>query len=137
MFTTGFGRYLILPDPDAGTVTIASVEPLQPGPLLAAAAGVSFAYSAWFDTVALVPSGPAHKLLLYDLDARRDAGAIALAGSPGFGTVTPEGDKFYIPVEDSGEVVVIDTRFRRQVGAIKVGAAPLRAVIAGGYGICH
>jgi DNA-binding beta-propeller fold protein YncE len=137
VFTTGFGSYLLLPDPDAGTVTIASVKPLQPGPLLAAAAGVSTAYSAWFDTVALVPSGPAHKVFLFDLEAGRNDGAIALDGRPGAGTVSPEGDRFYLPVEDSAEVVVIDTRDRRQVGSISVGAAPVRAVLAGGYGICH
>ena len=137
VFTTGFGSYLLLPDPDAGTVTIASVKPLQPGPLLAAAGGVSTAYSAWFDTVALVPSAPAHKVFLFDLEAGCSDGAIGLAGRPGFGTVSPEGDKFYLPVEDSGEVVVIDTRDRRQIGSISVGVAPVRAVIAGGYGICH
>ena len=137
VFTTGFGSYLLLPDPDAGTVTIASVQPLRPGPLLAAAAGVATAYSAWFDTVALVPSAPAHKVFLFDLEAGRNDGAIALDGRPGAGTVSPEGDKFYLPVEDSAEVVVIDTRFRRQVGSISLGGAPVRAVIAGGYGICH
>jgi len=137
VFTTGFGRYLVLPDPDAGTVTIASVQPLQPGPLLAAAAGVSTAYSAWFDSVALVPSVPERKVLLYDLEAGCNAGAIALAGRPGLGTVTPEGDKFYLPVCDAGTVVVIDTRFRRKVGTISLGGAPVRAVLAGGYGICH
>nr|WP_294509831.1 WD40 repeat domain-containing protein [uncultured Rhodopila sp.] len=137
VFTTGFGRYLLLPDPDAGTMTIASVEPLQPGPLLAAAAGVSTAYSAWFDTVAFVPSAPAHKVFVYDLEAGRNDGAIALAGRPGFGSMSPVGDKFYLPVEDSGEVVVIDTRDRRQTGTISVGGAPVRAVIAAGYGICH
>jgi DNA-binding beta-propeller fold protein YncE len=137
VFTTGFGSYLLLPDPDAGTMTIASVQPLKPGPLLPAAAGVSAAYSAWFDTVAFVPSGPAHQVFVYDLEAGRNDGAIALAGRPGFGTVSPEGDKFYLPVEDSAEVVVIDTRDRRQVGSISPGLAPVRAVIAGGYGICH
>lgn len=137
VFTTGFGSYLLLPDPDAGTVTIASVQPLKPGPPLAAAAGVSTAYSAWFDTVALVPSPPAHKLFVYDLEAGRNDGAISLGGRPGFGSTSPEGDKFYLPVEDSGEVVVIDTRDRRQVDTISVGGAPMRAVLAAGYGICH
>jgi YVTN family beta-propeller protein len=118
-------------------MTIASVEPLQPGPLLAAAAGVSTAYSAWFDTVAFVPSAPAHKVFVYDLEAGRNDGVIALAGRPGFGSTSPVGDKFYLPVEDSGEVVVIDTRDRRQTGTISVGGAPVRAVIAAGYGICH
>jgi DNA-binding beta-propeller fold protein YncE len=137
VFTTGFGRYLLLPDPDAGTMTIASVQSLQPGPLLAAGAGVSTAYSAWFDTVALVPSAPGPKVFVYDLEAGRSDGAIALAGRPGLGSTSPEGDKFYLPVEDSGEVVVIDTRDRRQVSAISVGGAPVRAVLAAGYGICH
>jgi DNA-binding beta-propeller fold protein YncE len=137
VFPTGTGRYLVLPDPDARTVTIASVHPLEPGPLLAAVAGVSTAYSAWFDTVAFVPSAPARKVLIYDLDDGRNDGAIALNGRPGFGTVTPAGEKFYLPVEDSGEVVVIDARFRRRIGAISVGLAPVRAVIADGYGICH
>jgi YVTN family beta-propeller protein len=136
-FTTGFGRYLLLPDPDAGTVTIASVATLQPGPLLPAAAGVSTAYSAWFDTVALVPSPPARKVLVYDLESGRNAGAITLGGRPGAGTVAPEGDKFFVPVEESGELVVIDTRDRRQIATINVGAGPVRAVIGGGYGICH
>lgn len=137
VYTTGFGSYLLLPDPNAGTVTIASVQPLKPGPLLTAATGVSTAYSAWFDTVAFVPSPPAHKLFVYDLDAGRSDGAISLAGRPGYGSTSPEGDKFYLPVEDTGEVVVIDTRDRRQVGTINVGGAPVRAVLAAGYGICH
>jgi YVTN family beta-propeller protein len=137
VFTTGFGRYLLLPDPDAGTMTIALVQSLQPGPLLTAAAGVTTAYSAWFDTVAFVPSAPAHKVLVYDLEAGRNDGEIALAGRPGFGSTSPVGDRFYLPVEDSGEVVVIDTRDRRQIGTISVGGAPVRAVLAGGYGICH
>ena len=58
-------------------------------------------------------------------------------GRPGLGSTSPEGDKFYLPVEDSGEVVVIDTRDRRQVSTISVGGAPVRAVLAAGYGICH
>jgi DNA-binding beta-propeller fold protein YncE len=137
VFTTGFGRYLLLPDPDAGTMTIASVQPLLPGPLLTAAAGVSTAYSAWFDTVAFVPSASAHKVFVYDLETGRKDGAIALAGRPGFGSTSPEGDKLYLPVEDSGEVVVIDTRDRCQAGSISLGGAPVRAVLAAGYGICH
>jgi YVTN family beta-propeller protein len=137
LFPTRTGSHLLLPDPAGGTVSIVPAQPLGRGLTLAAAPGVSLAYGAWFDMVAFIPNRARRELLLYDLDSRKAAGAIALAGTPGIGTVTPDGDKLFLPIEDSGEVVVIDANLRRRVASIAVGGIPVQAVIAGGYGLCH
>lgn len=137
LFPTGTGRYLMLPGSTARTLTIAPTQPLASTRPLKAAAGVSAAYSAWFDTVAFVLSGPARTVLVYDLERLEPAGALALSGTPGPGVVTPDGGKLYLPVEESGEVVAIDARFRRRAASIPVGFSPVLAVMAGGYGICH
>jgi YVTN family beta-propeller protein len=137
LFPTRTGSHLLLPDPASGTVSIVPAQPLGRGLTLAATLGVTLAYGAWFDMVAFVPNRRQRELLLYDLDRRKAAGAIALGGTPGIGTVTPDGDRLYLPIEDSGEVAVIDANLRRRIASITVGGTPVQAIIAGGYGICH
>lgn len=137
LFPTGTGRFLMLPATDERTLTLAPAQPLAPATPLKGAAGVSAAYSAWFDTVAFVPSSSERSVLVYDLESGRAAGSIALGGAAGSGTVTPDGGKLYLPIEERGELAVIDARQRRRSATITLGFAPLAAVMAGGYGICH
>lgn len=137
LFPTGSGRYLMITDPVGKKLSVAPAQPLERATTLAAAPGIVAAYSAWFDTVAFVPSGVARKVLVYDLDAGKADGAIAIGGSPGLGAVSPDGDRLFLPVEESREVVVIDAQTRRRVASIAVPLAPIEAVIVGGYGLCH
>ncbi|MFT0876307.1 hypothetical protein VRZ08_07065 [Rhodopseudomonas sp. G2_2311] len=136
LFATGTGIQLLAIDQHAGTLSILPSEPLQPGGVTLPAAA-STAYAAWFDTVAFVPAPAARKLLIFDLERRKAAGSIALEGVPGTGVVTPDGDKLYLPIEDQGTVAVIDTHLRQRTASISIGAAPVQAIIAGGYGLCH
>jgi YVTN family beta-propeller protein len=136
LFATGTGIQLLAIDQHAGTLSILPSEPLQPGGVVLPAAA-STAYAAWFDTVAFVPAPATRKLLIFDLERRKAAGSIALDGVPGTGVVTPDGDKLYLPIEDQGTVAVIDTHVRQRTASISIGAAPVQAIIAGGYGLCH
>jgi YVTN family beta-propeller protein len=137
LYTTGTGIQLLAIDHAGGTLSILPAEPLRAGSTLPTATGSAVAYSAWFDTVAFVPDSAARKLLIFDLERRRQAGSIALDGAPGTGVVTPDGDKLYLPIEDQGTVAVIDTHLRQRTASIVVGANPVQAIIAGGYGLCH
>ncbi len=105
--------------------------------VLKAATGVSIVYTAWFDTLALVPSATAKTLLLYDLEAMQSAGEIALAGAPARGGVTPDGQKLYLPLTDADQVAVVNAQRRKLTGSIAMPGHPTAIVLAGSYGVCH
>lgn len=134
---TRTGIQVVALDPVGGTLSILPAEPLQPGVTLPSAAGASVAYAAWFDTTAFVPDPTARKLLIYDLERKRTNGAISIDGTPATGIVTPDGDKLYLPIEQSEAITVIDTHLRRRSASIALGFKPTQVIIAGGYGLCH
>jgi DNA-binding beta-propeller fold protein YncE len=98
---------------------------------------MSWAYSAWFDTVAFVTSTTQRELLVYDLDHAQQRGSIALGAVPGPGAVTPDGSKLFLPVADRHAVFVIDAASARLIHRIPLPGAPILAVLAGSYGLCH
>lgn len=137
VFPTGLGRFLLAPDAAAGRLTIAQTQPLAVAAVLDAASGATRVYSAWLDTVAFLPAPGQRKLLVYDLDRLVRVRDIPLDGSPGLGTVTPDGSKLFLPVVETGQLAVIDARTRRLIHTIDVGPRPIAAMMAGSYGICH
>ncbi|WP_420135138.1 YncE family protein [Rhodopseudomonas sp.] len=137
LFATGTGVQLLALGRSGEGFYILPAEPLRLGVTLSAAAGSSIAYSAWSDTVAFVPDEKSRRLLIFDLERGKAAGSIALGGVPGAGVVTPNGDKLYLPLEDTGAVAIIDTHLRQRTASIAIGQAPTQAIIAGGYGLCH
>jgi DNA-binding beta-propeller fold protein YncE len=136
-FPSATGAYLLVADNQLGTLTIVHNGDAQNAAVLKASTGVEAIYTAWFDTLALVPSEAARAVLLYDLEAMRPAGSITLAAAAGRGAVTPDGQKLYLPLADAGEVAVIDARQRRLTASIAVPGHPVSAVLAGSYGVCH
>ncbi|HEY0328832.1 MAG TPA: hypothetical protein VGC77_06990 [Rhodopseudomonas sp.] len=137
LYPSRSGNHLMLLDPDAGLLSLVPAQPLAQGVALPGAVGASEVYGAWFDTVAFVASRAQPKLLVYDLERRQPGAAILLSGAPGAGVVAPDGEKLYLPIAERHEVAVIDANLRRSIGAVAVEFAPLQAVIAGGYGLCH
>lgn len=105
--------------------------------ILKAAKGVNIVYTAWFESLALVPSATTQALLLYDLDALQPLGAVQLAAAPARGGVTPDGQKLYLPLPDARQVAVFDARRRQLVASVTVPETPSRVLLAGSYGICH
>ena len=136
-FPSATGAYLLVADNRLGTLTIVHDGDVSNAAVLKASTGVDAIYSAWFDTLALVPSAAAGAVLLYDLEMMRPAGSIALAAAAGRGAVTPDGQKLYLPLTDAGEVAVINARQRRLTASIAVPGHPFSAVLAGSYGVCH
>jgi DNA-binding beta-propeller fold protein YncE len=136
-FPSATGAYLLVVDNERGTLTIVRDGGAQDPAVLKAATGVSIVYTAWFDTLALVPSTTARTLLLYDLEARHSVGEIALAGTPARGGVTPDGQKLYLPLTDADQVAVINAPRRKLSGSIAMPGHPTAIVLAGSYGVCH
>jgi DNA-binding beta-propeller fold protein YncE len=135
LFLTGSGRYLILPQSRGGTLSIASTHPLRSLGTLKAGQEKGAVYSAWFDSVAFAPRPGT--VMIYDLETIGAVGHIAIDGTPGSGTVSPDGAKLFLPIEESKLVAVIDARERRLSSVIPVGFSPSSSIMAGGYGVCH
>jgi DNA-binding beta-propeller fold protein YncE len=136
-FPSATGAYLLVVDNQRGTLAIIRDGDAQSPAVLRAATGVSIVYTAWFDTLALVPSVTTKTVLLYDLGAMRSVGQIALAGSPARGGVTPDGQKLYLPLTDADQVVVINAQRRQLADTIAMPGHPTAIVLAGSYGVCH
>ncbi len=137
IYPTGYGGYLILPDPVARRIAIVSTVVFDqlvslPGP--AQPAGVS---SAFLDTVAFVGDRAERRLHVVDLTTLKAAGTIDLGGTPRQGVVTPDGAKLYVPLEEGG-IAVVDTVRRVLLARISAGqGAPPLVAIARSYDICH
>ncbi|MDR3534569.1 MAG: hypothetical protein P4L90_28905 [Rhodopila sp.] len=136
-FPSASGAYLLVADNQLGTLTVLRDGDAPETTVLKAATGVDIIYTAWFDTLALVPSTTTRTLLLYDLEAVRPVGTISLSAAPARGAVTPDGQKLYLPLPDAGQVAVIDARRRALVASIVVAGHPTSILLAGSYGICH
>lgn len=136
-YITGTGRFLLLPDNGRGELRIATTDPLQLVATVKASTGVTAAYSAWFDSLAFVASPAERRFLVFDLDRFVPLGEVRLDGTPGEATVSPGGDKLFVPLIDAKAVQVIDVAGRRVIGRIPLDAVPTALAMAGGYGICH
>jgi DNA-binding beta-propeller fold protein YncE len=136
-FPSATGAYLLVADNQLGTLTIIHDGDVRNAAVLKAAADIDAIYTAWFDTLALVPAAAARTVLLYDLEAMRPAESIALAAAAGRGAVTPDGQKLYLPLAEAGEVAVINARQRRLTASVAVPGHPASVVLAGSYGVCH
>jgi DNA-binding beta-propeller fold protein YncE len=136
-FPSASGSYLLIANNQRGTLTVVrdTGEPLTT--VFKAASGVSVVYTAWFESLALVPSATARALLIYDLDALKPAGSIPLAAAPERGGITPDGQKLYLPLPDAKTIAVFDARQRRLVASVSVPAPPAKVLLAGSYGVCH
>jgi DNA-binding beta-propeller fold protein YncE len=136
-FPSATGTFLFIANNRRGTLTVLRDTSQPATTVMKAATGVSIVYTAWFESLALVPSETTRTLLLYDLDALRPAGALHLAAAPARGGVTPDGQKLYLPLPDAGQVAVFDARQRQLVASVPVPGTPSKAFLAGSYGICH
>jgi hypothetical protein len=136
-FPSATGAYLLVVDNQRGTLTIIRDADAQNPAVLKAATGVSVVYTAWFDTLALVPSTTTKTLLLYDMETTRSVGEISLAGVPARGGVTPDGQKLYLPLTDTDKVAVVSAQRRKLTGSITMPGHPTSIVLAGSYGVCH
>ena len=136
-YPSGTGAYLLVPDERTKSFTIIHGDTLTAGAVLDAGSELGAPSSAWFDSVAFVPSRADHRVLVYDLWRLSKLADIAVSGTPGRGAVTPDGGKLYLPLEDRAQLVVIDAQKRKLSTVITLPARPLAAVMAESYGICH
>lgn len=137
-YTSATGITVILPDSAERTVSFLSASALgKTKAVLKGAAGMTYVYSGWFDTVAFIPSTAERSVLVYDQQALERGDDIVLEGVPGRGTVTPDGRKLYLPLENSDRMAVIDAEYRRQSGIIRLPGTAHTALMARTFGICH
>ncbi len=124
MVPTGLGRWLLAFDPGSETVRIAQARPLEKKATLNAPVGITALYSAWFDTVAVAPAG--RKAVIFDLEGAKKIAEIDLDSAAGPGAMTPDGRKLFLPLEDAGEVAIIDAQIKKLKATIAVGGRPHR-----------
>jgi len=137
-FPSVLGGYLLLSDNEHALLTIISTGPEARAPVrLKGGSDVTNLYTAWLDTVAFVPSARTNSLWVYDLDALKLESEIALPGTPIGGAVTEDGRKFYLPLRDKSQILVIDAATHHQLATIPLEANPISVVAAGSYGVCH
>jgi DNA-binding beta-propeller fold protein YncE len=136
-FPSASGTYLLIANNQRGTLTVIRNSSPHSTTALTAATGVRIVYTAWFESLALVPTTTKQALLLYDLDALKPAGAIRLAAAPERGGMTPDGQKLYLPLPAARQIAVFDARQRQLVASVAVPDIPERVLVAGSYGVCH
>jgi YVTN family beta-propeller protein len=137
-FPTPNNSFLIVPNNGDETVSLHAMAPRTEVARLAGAPGMAGVAMGWFDTTAFVSSTGTESLLVLDLVNRIRAGAIPVPGQPGLGTSTPDGLKLYVPLIDTGQVAVIDTRARSVAKVVDiVGQRPWSVQIAGPLAYCH
>jgi YVTN family beta-propeller protein len=132
------GRYMVVPNNGAGTVSVISTDSLEVAATLPGAAdmtGVNFTADG---RTAFVLSRGEDKVVILDLALLQPAGEIALNGTPETGVTTPDGSKLYVALSGAGKVAVIDPRRRQLVKLIDdVGEEPWGATMVGAGNYCH
>ncbi len=137
-FSTGDGRFMLVPNNGERTVSVISTASLEVVATLPGAADMTGVNAGWFDTTGFVISRGEDKAIVLDLVAMTGAGEIALPGSPETGVTTPDGRKLYVALSGANKVAVIDTRDRKVVKMIDgVGEEPWGVTMVGAVGYCH
>lgn len=135
-YTNAMGITLVLPDSAARSVTLVPSS-LKGGVSLRGEAGVTGVYSGWFDTVSFMPSTDTRAVVVVDQQGGFRGDDITLGATPGRGTVTPDGRKFYLPLVDANRVAVIDAERRQLVRTVTLPIRPAMALMGRTFGICH
>ncbi|MEE8499727.1 MAG: hypothetical protein V3S27_04065 [Kiloniellales bacterium] len=132
------GRYMVVPNNGAGTISVVSTETLEVVATLPGAAGVTGVNSDPAGHTAFAISRAENKLVLLDLESLSTVGEIALPGGPETGVISPHGKKLYVALSGVGKVAVIDVPGRKLLGMIDgVGKEPWGTTMAGADNYCH
>ncbi len=137
IYPSGTGAWLLIPDKTEATLTVFRFDHPDKPVVLKGAADALYVHTAWLDSVAFVPCAASRRVLVYDLDTLRIAGEIPLAGTPIRGAVTTDSRTLYLPTLDPAQIVAVDGSTRRVAATFDLPGAPLTALVAGGWGICH
>jgi YVTN family beta-propeller protein len=137
-FPTPNNSFLIVPNNGDKTISLHAMASRTEVARLAGTSGMAGVAMGWFDTTAFISSAETESLLVLDLVNRMRAGNVPVPGRPGLGTSTPDGLKLYVPLIDTGQVAVIDTRTRSVAKVVDaVGQRPWSIQIAGPLAYCH
>ncbi len=137
-YGTADGRFMLVPNNGARTVSVIDTATLDVVATLPGAGDVTAVNTGWFDSVAFVMSRGEHKAVMIDLMDLKTVGEIALPGPPGPGVVTPDGVKLYVALGETNKVAVINARKRELVTIIDdVGHQPWGATMGRTNNYCH
>lgn len=136
-YTNAMGITLMLPEEGGEGALLVVPSSLKGGVRLRGEAGITGAYSGWFDTVAFLPSSRSRSVVVIDQQGGFRGDDITLGALPGRGTVTPDGRKLYLPLTDTHRVAVIDAERRGLAGYVALPARPAMAVMGRTFGLCH
>lgn len=137
-YPTLMDRRMIVPNNGDASISIISFEMGAETVRINGAGEMTAAVPAWFDSLALLPSGEAQHIVVLDLDTEQLLEPIPLPGRPGDPVLEPLGRKLYVPLVDRRALAVIDASERRLVALIEnIGEAPWSARMVGSLNYCH
>jgi DNA-binding beta-propeller fold protein YncE len=78
------------------------------------------------------------KSMILDLETLEIAGEISYGGTPGAALVDPDGRRMFVPIAETGELVVVDVYKKEIMRRIKgVGTNPTHVALAATNNYCH
>lgn len=137
-YGTADGRLMLVPNEGDSSVSVIDTSTLQVSATLPGARDVAAISTGWFESHAFVMSRSEKRIVVLDLMKFDKVGEIALPGSAGAGVVNSAGQKLYVPVPDTDETAVIDTRTYTLATLVRgVGHGPWSALMARSNNYCH
>ncbi|MGI9451572.1 MAG: YncE family protein [Geminicoccaceae bacterium] len=139
-FPSANSQYFLMPNGDAGTMSMVSSWTYQESERLLAPSSPTGVNFAMFDTIAFAFSHASRNAMAISLieDDTPKPTMIPLPGTPETGLTVDAGKKIYVALSDTNQVAVIDASKQELVGLIDdVGSEPWAITAAGGLGYCH
>lgn len=135
---TADGRYMMIANGDAETLTVISTAHFNTEAVVDTMPGVTDISTGFFETLAFITSSSEKKSMILDLETLEIVGEISYGGTPGAALVDPDGRRMFVPIAETGELVVVDVYKKEILSRIKgVGANPTRVALAATNNYCH
>lgn len=137
-YGTADGQFMMIANDDAATLTVISTAYFDTEAVIPAPKGVTSITTGFFETLAFITSESEMKSLVVDLETMEPVGEILYGGTPGPALVDPDGKRMYVPVAETGELVVVDVYNKEIISRVKgMDGVPTRIALAATNNYCH
>lgn len=137
-YITADGRFMMIANQADRTIDVISTDYFETAARLPGLSDIVSVSTGYFETVAFVVSQSERKAVIVDLEALEAGGEIVFSGTPGPAVGDADGLRIYVPIRETGEIVVIGTQSREILSRIPTATdAPVRVHLARTNNYCH